>query len=75
MLRCRSSIVRLSQTRIQANGMVFALGRQDVAFVLGVSVVPEDVEQLWTERVFVAIPDGHTPCVKDAIEWVDLVTA
>jgi hypothetical protein len=27
------------------------------------------VEQLWTERVFVAVHDGHTLCAKDAIEW------
>src|SRR5712671_5045598 len=47
-------------------------GWLDVAFVPGVPVVPEcDVEQLRTERVFVAVPDGirGTLCGKDAIEW------
>lgn len=34
------------------------------------AVVPEsEVEQLGTERVFVAVPDGHALCAKDAIEW------
>jgi hypothetical protein len=34
-----------------------------------VPVVPEcDVEQLWTERVFVAVTDRHTQCAKNAID-------
>jgi hypothetical protein len=41
-----------------------------IEIVSEVPVVPEcDVEQLWTERVFVAVADGHTRCAKDAIEW------
>jgi len=44
--------------------------KYDIEIVPEVPVVPEcDVEQLWTERVFVAVADGHTRCAKDAIEW------
>jgi DNA-binding transcriptional LysR family regulator len=44
--------------------------RLDVAFVRGLPVVPDcEVAQLWTERVFVALPHGHAFCAKDEIGW------
>ena len=44
--------------------------KYDIEIVPEVPVVPEcDVEQLWTERVFVAVADGHARCAEDAIEW------
>jgi DNA-binding transcriptional LysR family regulator len=44
--------------------------RLDIAFVRGIPVVPDcDVEQLWSERMFVALPQGHALCAKDKIGW------
>jgi DNA-binding transcriptional LysR family regulator len=33
-----------------------------------------DVAKLWSERVFVVLPDSHALCGKDAINWEDLKT-
>jgi DNA-binding transcriptional LysR family regulator len=47
--------------------------RLDVAFVLGVPELPScDVIQLWTEQIFVALPQGHMLCDCDEITWESL---
>jgi DNA-binding transcriptional LysR family regulator len=44
--------------------------RLDIAFVRGIPVVPDcEVEQLWRERMFVALPHGHALCERDEIGW------
>src|SRR5229473_3278010 len=47
--------------------------RLDVAFVLGAPDLPScDVIQLWTEQIFVALPQGHMLCDCDEITWESL---
>jgi DNA-binding transcriptional LysR family regulator len=47
----------------------------DIAFVMGQPVARDcDVARLWSERVFVVLPDTHALCGKDAINWEDLKT-
>jgi DNA-binding transcriptional LysR family regulator len=44
--------------------------RLDVAFVLGTPDVPNcDLVQLWTEQIFVALPQEHILCEYDEINW------
>lgn len=45
-------------------------GRLDVAFVMGTPAVPNcEVLQLWTEQIFVILPQGHALCTRKEIEW------
>jgi len=45
----------------------------DVAFVLGVPNLPScEVTQLWTEHIFVALPQGHILCDCSEITWESL---
>jgi DNA-binding transcriptional LysR family regulator len=45
-------------------------GRLDVAFVMGTPAVPNcEVLQLWTEQIFVILPQGHALCARKEIEW------
>ena len=47
--------------------------RLDVAFVLGVPELSDcEVMQLWTEQIFVALPQGHMLCDCDEITWESL---
>src|SRR5260370_40793313 len=47
--------------------------RLDVAFVLGAPDLPNcEVAQLWTEQIFVALPQGHKLCDCDEITWESL---
>jgi len=47
--------------------------RLDVAFVLGVPELLDcEVAQLWTEEIFVALPQGHMLCGCDEITWESL---
>jgi DNA-binding transcriptional LysR family regulator len=47
----------------------------DIVFVLGEPAPRDcDVFRLWSERVFVVLPDTHALCGKDAIPWEDLKT-
>jgi len=47
--------------------------RLDVAFVLGVPSLPNcEVTQLWSEQIFVALPQGHVLCDCDEITWESL---
>jgi len=47
--------------------------RLDVAFVLGAPDLPNcEVAQLWTEQIFVALPQGHVLCDCDEIRWESL---
>jgi DNA-binding transcriptional LysR family regulator len=47
--------------------------RLDVAFVLGAPDLPNcEVTQLWTEHIFVALPQGHMLCDCDEVEWESL---
>jgi len=44
--------------------------RLDVAFVLGTPSVPNcDTAQLWTEHMFIALPQGHALCENGEITW------
>lgn len=45
-------------------------GRLDIAFVMGTPAVPNcETAQLWTEPVFVVLPQGHVLCAREEIEW------
>ncbi len=45
----------------------------DIVFVMGQPSERDcDVARLWSERVFVVLPDTHALCGKDAINWDDL---
>jgi DNA-binding transcriptional LysR family regulator len=47
--------------------------RLDVAFVLGIPSLPNcDVAQLWSEQVYVALPQGHMLCDCNEIRWESL---
>lgn len=47
--------------------------RLDVLFVMGAPAVPNcEVTQFWTERLFVALPQGHALCGQKEIEWEHL---
>jgi DNA-binding transcriptional LysR family regulator len=47
----------------------------DIVFVMGQPIERDcDVAKLWSERVFVVLPDTHALCGKDAINWEDLKT-
>lgn len=48
--------------------------RLDLAFVTGTTLWPEcETEPLWTERVFVVLPNGHRLCQRKELEWADLM--
>src|SRR5260370_12669321 len=48
-------------------------GGLDVACVLGAPDLPNcEVAQLWTEQIFVALPQGHALCDCDEIRWESL---
>jgi DNA-binding transcriptional LysR family regulator len=45
----------------------------DVAFVIGTPEMPDcDVARLWSERLFVVLPQGHRLAAKKEVEWRDL---
>lgn len=47
--------------------------RLDLAFITGTIHWPEcETELLWTERVFVVLPNGHLLCSRAELEWADL---
>src|SRR5260370_28302982 len=47
--------------------------RLDVGLVLGAPDLPNcEVAQLWTEQIFVALPQGHKLCDCDEITWESL---
>src|SRR5260221_6789524 len=47
--------------------------RLDVAFVLGALDLPNcEVAQLWTDQIFVGLPQGHVLCDCDEIRWESL---
>ena len=47
--------------------------RLDLAFITGTIDWPEcETEPLWTERVFVVLPNGHLLCKREELEWADL---
>lgn len=48
--------------------------RLDVAFITGTSQWLDcEIEQLWSERVFVVLPSEHPLCGKAELDWQDLV--
>ncbi|MBZ9794681.1 LysR family transcriptional regulator [Mesorhizobium sp. ES1-4] len=48
--------------------------RLDVAFITGTSQWLDcEIEQLWSERVFVVLPSEHPLCGKTELDWHDLV--
>lgn len=48
--------------------------RLDVAFITGTSPWSDcEIEQLWSERVFVVLPSDHPLCWKGEFDWHDLV--
>jgi DNA-binding transcriptional LysR family regulator len=48
--------------------------RLDVAFITGTNTWSDcETEQLWTERVAVVLPCGHALCVKQEVDWLELV--
>lgn len=47
----------------------------DIVFVMGQPIERDcDVARLWSERVFVVLPDTHALCGRDVIDWDDLKT-
>lgn len=52
------------------------LGTLDIAFVTGTADWPEcETEQLWTEGVFVALPEQHPLTAKEVVSWEDIGAA
>jgi DNA-binding transcriptional LysR family regulator len=50
-------------------------GELDIVFVMGQPIERDcDVARLWSEHVFVVLPDTHALCGKDTIDWDDLKT-
>jgi DNA-binding transcriptional LysR family regulator len=57
-----------------SDNIAAVLKRQlDVAFIID-TTDPEgcDTAPLWSERIFVALPESHPLCAKQEIEWADL---
>jgi len=51
------------------------LGKLDIAFVTGTAEWPGcETEQMWSERVFVALPEQHPLAAKDEVSWQDIGT-
>ena len=49
------------------------LGELDIAFVTGNAEWPEcETEQMWTERVYVALPEQHPLAAKEEVSWQDI---
>ncbi len=47
--------------------------RFDLVFAAGDLAANDcESERLWSERIFVAVPDGHPLCAREAIAWPDL---
>lgn len=47
--------------------------RVDVAFLTAVEDAPgADSEHLWDERIYIALPNGHTFATRDALTWAEL---
>lgn len=62
--------VELEEARAQAIIVGVVNGRLDVAFVAGEPAVPGCMTlRLWTERVYLALPQNHPVAGNDAVEW------
>lgn len=64
--------VRLDISEITAREHLLLIqkGRLDVAFVMGrPSMANCDIAEFWSERVFVALPQGHALCAQEEVEW------
>jgi DNA-binding transcriptional LysR family regulator len=49
--------------------------RLDVAFITGTSIWADcETDQLWSERVFAALPSDHPLCGKRELDWRDLAS-
>ena len=62
-------MIETSRTRLMTalwNGAV------DVAIVTGHPDGDSDILSLWSERVLIALPEGHTLADKETIRWTDL---
>jgi DNA-binding transcriptional LysR family regulator len=65
--------LQISEGGLREHVALIAKGRMDVAFAMGTTAVPNcEIAQLWTERLFVALPNGHPLCERDEVDWADL---
>ena len=78
LLRCYSAQhpeieVNIVEGSPRENLALLRAEQLDIVFVMGEPVARDcDVVRLWSERVFVVLPDTHALCAKDAIPWEDL---
>jgi DNA-binding transcriptional LysR family regulator len=62
--------VQISEGGLREHIALIGKGRVDVAFVMGTPVVPNcEITEFWTERLFVALPQGHVLCGREQIDW------
>lgn len=62
--------LRISEVASREHLTLICNGSLDIAFVVGTPTVPNcEVEQLWTERLFIVLPPGHALCAHEQVEW------
>jgi DNA-binding transcriptional LysR family regulator len=62
--------LQISEVAFREHVALIRKGHLDVAFVMGLPVVPNcETARFWTERLFVVLPEGHTLCAREEIEW------
>jgi DNA-binding transcriptional LysR family regulator len=62
--------LQISEVAFREHLALIRRGRLDVAFVMGAPAISNcETAQLWTERVFVVLAQGHILCRKEEIEW------
>jgi|SRR5579883_24911 DNA-binding transcriptional LysR family regulator len=62
--------LQISEIASRDHVILIRKARLDIAFVLGVPDVPNfETARLWTERIFVVLPQDHQLCVTREIEW------
>ncbi len=48
-------------------------GVVDIAIVPGATALPESKTMpLWSERILVAVPEGHALAERELVHWIDL---
>ena len=63
-------VLQISEIASREHLALIRKGRLDVAFVMGTPAVPNcEVLQLWSEQIFVILPQGHALCARKEIEW------
>jgi DNA-binding transcriptional LysR family regulator len=65
--------LQVSEGGLREHIALIGTGRVDIAFVMGTPLVPNcEITQFWTERLVIALPQGHVLCRSEEIKWEQL---